>query len=105
MPGRLRLHLPAVCRKKPVAEAFVAWLRAQPGIMMVRINYECASFVVEYDVANHKFLQGMLQELRHTSLGDVRFIIARRPVAPRPWARASRKGRCVGTLRPPPPRE
>jgi heavy metal translocating P-type ATPase len=77
MPGRLRLHLPALCRKKPVAEAFVAWLRAQPGIKMARINYECAALVVEYDVANHKFLQGMLQELRHTSLGDVRSIIAK----------------------------
>ena len=63
MPGRLRIHIPTLCRKRPLAEAFVTWLNAQTGIKTARINFECASLVVEYDVANHKFLEGMLREI------------------------------------------
>ncbi|WP_158818773.1 heavy metal translocating P-type ATPase [Methylocapsa sp. S129] len=76
MPGRLRLHVPALCRKKSLADAFVAWLRAQAGIKRARINYECSSLVVEYDVANHKFFEGMLRELQHTPLSELRAILA-----------------------------
>ncbi len=76
MPGRLRLHIPALCRKASLADAFVSWLRAQAGIKRARINYECSSLVVEYDVANHKFFEGMLRELRHTPLSELRVILS-----------------------------
>jgi heavy metal translocating P-type ATPase len=76
MPGRLRLHLPALCRKKTLADTFVAWLQGQPGIKAARINYDCASLVVEFEIANHGFFQGLLQELRHTSLSDLRVVLA-----------------------------
>ena len=76
MPGRLRIHIPTLCRKRPLAEAFVTWLNAQTGIKTARINFECASLVVEYDVANHKFLEGMLREMRHTPLSELRALLS-----------------------------
>jgi Cu2+-exporting ATPase len=76
MPGRLRLHIPALCRKRSLADAFVSWLRAQAGINRARINHECSSLVVEYDVANHKFFEGMLRELQHTPLSELRVIVS-----------------------------
>jgi Cu2+-exporting ATPase len=75
MPGRVRLHVPELCRKRRVADLFVSWLRAQSGINRARINYDCASLVVEYEVANHKFFAGMLRELRHTPLSEIRALL------------------------------
>ena len=82
IPGRIRLHVPDLCRKRSVAEPFVAWLKAQTGIKQARINYDCASLVVEYEVANHKFFESMLRELQHTPISEIRDILAM--VKPKP---------------------
>ena len=37
--GRIRLHLPALCRKKSVAETALVWLQKQPGVKAARLNY------------------------------------------------------------------
>ena len=42
----------------------------------MRINYECASLVVEYEVAYQKFLERMLRELKRTPLADIRARLA-----------------------------
>ena len=76
MPGRVRLHVPELCRKRAVADSFVSWLRTQSGIKRARINYDGASLVVEYDVANHKFLEGMLRALKHTPLSEIRALLS-----------------------------
>jgi Cu2+-exporting ATPase len=73
--GRLRVRIPELCRKRAVADAFVAWLKSQTGIKEARINYECASLIVEYDIANHAFLETMLREMRHTPLSEVRALL------------------------------
>ena len=105
MPGRLRLHVPALCRKRALADAFVAWLRAQAGINRARINYECSSLVVEYDVVNHKFFEGMLRELRHTPLSELRAILSlAKPASPAPRTdadAATAKPPSVASLRSP----
>jgi Heavy metal associated domain 2 len=49
--GRVRLHLPALCRKEKLAEAAVVWLQAQNGIKRARLNYACACLIIEYDVS------------------------------------------------------
>jgi hypothetical protein len=45
--GRIRLHLPSLCRKQKLAEAAVIWLEAQQGVKRARLNFACASLVIE----------------------------------------------------------
>jgi Cu2+-exporting ATPase len=49
IPGRIRLHLPSLSRKQKLAEAAVVWLEAQQGVRRARLNFTCASLVIEYD--------------------------------------------------------
>ena len=49
MPGRVRLAIPALCYDRELAEEMLAWLRAQSAVISARINYACASLVVEYE--------------------------------------------------------
>jgi heavy metal translocating P-type ATPase len=76
LPGRMRLHVPELCRKPSVADAAVVWLRAQAGIKTARLNMACASLVVEYDAAREPFLQGVLAKLRRASLKDIAAVVA-----------------------------
>ena len=71
IPGRVRLHIPALCRRKSLAEASLSWLRARNGILSARINYDCACLVVEYDVAQEALLRAVIGRLRVMSLGDL----------------------------------
>jgi len=61
--GRIRLHLPSLCRKKAVAEGALVWLQAQHGVKSARLNYTCASLVIEYDVKSEAMLRAMLGRL------------------------------------------
>src|SRR6516225_2271792 len=38
IPGRVRLHVPSLCRRRSLAEASLTWLRARDGIRSARIN-------------------------------------------------------------------
>ena len=76
LPGRVRLHVPELCRKPSLADAAVVWLRAQAGIKTARLNMACASLVVEYDAAREPFLQGVLAKLRRASLKDIAAVVA-----------------------------
>src|SRR5271169_1309726 len=96
--GRIRLHLPSLCRKQKLAEAAVTWLEAQPGIKQARMNYACASLVIEYDPSFEGALRGMLGRLSLMGLDDLRLLFdagknvqAARQLAPlpRPAARPS----------------
>ena len=51
MRGRVRLYVPALCRKRSLAESVLVWLRSQSGVRSARINYDCASLVLEFDPA------------------------------------------------------
>jgi heavy metal translocating P-type ATPase len=70
--GRVRLYVPALCRRRPLAEASLAWLRAQTGVKLARINYDCSSLVVEYDVAHEPLLRAIVGRLALMDLDDLR---------------------------------
>jgi Heavy metal associated domain 2 len=61
--GRIRLHLPSLCRRQKLAERTLAWLCAQKGIKQARINYACASLVIEYDAAYEGILRATIGRL------------------------------------------
>jgi P-type Cu2+ transporter len=76
IPGRIRLHVPALCRRKSLAEASLAWLRGRNGIRGARINFDCACLVVEYDVTEEALLRAVIGRLRVMSLADLRNLVA-----------------------------
>jgi Cu2+-exporting ATPase len=85
--GRIRLHLPALCRKHAVAEAALAWLRAQPGVKQARLNYDCACLIIEYDATFEALLRATLGRLSVMSIDELQKLVdpARLPAAvPRP---------------------
>src|SRR6202045_630037 len=74
MPGRVRLHVPLLCQKRSLAETVLDWLGRQAGIIAARINYDCASLVLEYDPAREPLLRAMLERFQHASLNDIKLI-------------------------------
>ncbi len=76
LPGRVRLHVPELCRKAALAESALAWLRAQPGVTGIRLNAACASLVVEFDRAHEPLLQGILARLKAVSAREFAVFIA-----------------------------
>jgi heavy metal translocating P-type ATPase len=78
MPGRVRLHVPELCRRPSLADATVAWLRGQPAIKGARLNYDCACLVVQYDRAAEFALREVLAELRRSSVADIAAIVSAR---------------------------
>jgi len=76
MPGRARLRIPALCADRAVAEEALAWLRKQPGVTSARINYDCASLVVEFQRKQEGAFRLLLGHLRLMTLDDLRVMIA-----------------------------
>ena len=76
IPGRVRLHIPVLCRRRSLAEAAQAWLRARTEIKSVRINYQCACLIVEYDVTHEDLLRAMIGRMRLMSLPELRQLMA-----------------------------
>ncbi|HMK90021.1 MAG TPA: heavy metal translocating P-type ATPase [Methylocystis sp.] len=72
MPGRVRLSIPPLCRDRDLAEETLAWLRGQSAVRSARVNYACASLVVEYDVAHEPLFRLLVGRLRLMSLADLR---------------------------------
>src|SRR5271170_2411218 len=73
--GRIRLHLPTLCRKRKRAEAALVWLQAQPGVKHVRLNYACACMVIDYDVSFEGVLRATLGRLSVISLDELQKLI------------------------------
>ena len=61
--GRIRLHLPSLCRKRKLAEAALAWLQTQQGIKGARLNFVCGSLIIEYDPSYEGVLRATLGRL------------------------------------------
>ena len=74
--GRIRLHLPSLCRKRIVAEAAVAWLQVQSGVKSARLNYACASLVIVYDVKFEPMLRMVLGRLSVMSIDDLQKLVS-----------------------------
>jgi heavy metal translocating P-type ATPase len=81
IPGRVRLHIPSLCRRPSLAEASMAWLRERDGITSARINYECACLIVEYDVAYEPLLRAVIGRLRLMSIVELRNLVNAAPLA------------------------
>jgi len=75
MPGRIRLCIPGLCAKRQLAEATLNWLSGQKGVKSARINYDCASLVVEYEVAAEEMLRTVLGRLRFMSAAELSLIV------------------------------
>jgi Cu2+-exporting ATPase len=76
MPGRIRLNVPALCRNRGVSQNFLAWLKAQAGVRSARINYDCASLVLEYDQKQEPMLRLMLDRVKTASFADLKALCA-----------------------------
>jgi len=76
IPGRVRLHVPTLTRRRSLAEAALAWLRGRPGIKTTRVNYDCACIIVEYDATQEPQLRALIGRLRLMSLNDLTALIA-----------------------------
>lgn len=84
MPGRVRLCIPELCRKRPLAETFLQWLNAQSGVRSARINFDCASLVLEYDPAQERTLLGLLEHVKTASLAEIRAFVGCAKIEPKP---------------------
>ena len=98
MQGRARLHIPAL-RNRRLGEKLLSWLEAQPGIRSARINFDCASLVMEYDPAHEPFLMALLERFKGASLKDIKALCAQttpdaRRRSPRCRSRRTRRWRC-----------
>ncbi|MCC8966345.1 heavy metal translocating P-type ATPase [Bradyrhizobium sp. Pear76] len=76
MPGRIRLSVPALGQNRKLGETCLGWLRAQDGIRTARINYDCASLVLEYDPAHDQRLLMLLDSFKSMSLADLKTLCA-----------------------------
>ena len=74
--GRIRLHLPSLCRKRKLAESALGWLQGQPGIKGARLNYDCGSLVIEYDPGFEGILPATLGRLSLMSFDELAVLVA-----------------------------
>ena len=73
--GRVRLHVPLLSRKRSLAEALLSWLRAQQGIKRARVNFDCASLVIEYDVTQESVVRALMGRLRLIKVDELRALV------------------------------
>jgi heavy metal translocating P-type ATPase len=71
LPGRVRLHVPVLCAPSPLAESTLSWLKRQDFINDVRVNYDCASVIVEYDPSHSEEIETLFEMLEAFSLSDI----------------------------------
>src|SRR5271163_4164072 len=76
MRGRLRLSIPVLGTNRRLGESVLAWLTSQSGVKSARINYDCASLVLEYDPAQEAMLKLLLERLRRASLAEIKAFCA-----------------------------
>jgi heavy metal translocating P-type ATPase len=74
--GRIRLHLPSLCRKRKLAESALGWLQGQPGIKSARLNYDCGSLVIQYDPSFEGVLRATLGRLSLMSFDELALLVA-----------------------------
>src|SRR5208282_6000766 len=71
IPGRIRLHVPALANSPRATAKVVAWLADQDGISGARVNPACASLVISYDETRRALIETMLAYLVHLSPRDL----------------------------------
>ena len=81
IPGRIRLRIAALRAPSGLAETMLSWLRGQDWVKTARVNHECASLVVEYDLDQKGTLDELLAVLAELSLEDLTELICALPAA------------------------
>jgi heavy metal translocating P-type ATPase len=76
MPGRVRLSIPALSHNRRLAENLLVWLRSQAGVRCARINFDCASLVLEYDPDKEALLRLLLERVKGASVAEVKAFCA-----------------------------
>lgn len=59
-----------------MGEKFLAWLETQTGIRSARINYDCASLVMEYDPAYEPLLLALLDRFKRATTAEIKALCA-----------------------------
>ncbi|SHN81501.1 Cu2+-exporting ATPase [Bradyrhizobium erythrophlei] len=75
MRGRARLTVPAL-RDRRLGGKFLGWLGGQSGVRTARINYDCASLVIEYDPVHEPLLMAQLERFKSLSLAEIKALCA-----------------------------
>jgi heavy metal translocating P-type ATPase len=88
MQGRVRLYVPALGRDRRTGDKFISWLGAQSGVRSARINYDCASLVMEYDPVHGPVLLALLDRFRRASFKEIKALCAQ-PLPDAPAAKPS----------------
>src|SRR5579872_7002730 len=76
IPGRVRLHIPLLSRESPLATSVASWVESQAGVRRVRINYACASVIIEYDPEQPDLWARILFFLEYMTLDALRELAA-----------------------------
>lgn len=76
MKGRARLYAPTLCRDRTLAEKTLDWLRRQQGVRGARINFDCASVVIEFDPRHDQMFRLLFGRLKLMTLADLSALIA-----------------------------
>ncbi len=76
MKGRARLYAPTLCRNRSLAEKTLDWLRRQSGVKSARINYDCASLVIEFDQRHEQTFRLLFGRLKLMTVADLSALIA-----------------------------
>ena len=65
-----------LCQRSSLTDAVVAFLEGESWIKSARVNYGCASLVVEYEVAQSARLRSLMFALRYSTHDDLRAVMA-----------------------------
>ena len=87
IPGRIRLHIPAMGMPGFQGETVRTWLQNQPGITEARINSSAATLLIVYDQAQRDMVQSMLDVLGHITPRELVALVRDNP-APAPETEA-----------------
>ncbi|MBV8634467.1 MAG: hypothetical protein JO002_08265, partial [Burkholderiaceae bacterium] len=73
--GRVRLHVPVLQAPSPLAESLLTWLKERDWVKTVRVNYDCASLIVEYEPEAESKVGELLSMLRAASLESIELLL------------------------------
>nr|WP_294555994.1 heavy metal translocating P-type ATPase [uncultured Rhodopila sp.] len=82
IPGRVRLHIPALIAMSGVNDQIVRWLTTQDGIRDARINAGCASLILVYEESQRSLLEAMLDYMRCLTPRELMAFIAASELPP-----------------------
>lgn len=71
LPGRIRLHVPALYGPSVQGDAILSGIRRLNGILDVRVNYTSSSVVIKYDEDYQPFAEQLLIQLAASSIDDI----------------------------------